>query len=554
MNRIKISFLVLAFLSLTIVFSQSRNVSEMLFNGKDLSGWKQINGSATYEVRDGMIVGTTVNSPVNSFLVTEKTYSDFELEVEFKMDSVNSGIQFRSESKGGVQNGRVFGYQVDFDPTARQWTGGIYDESRRGWIYPLTYHPQGKTAFHAQEWNHCRIRCVKNSIQVWINHQPTASLVDDATLTGFIGLQVHGVYRPEDVGKKIYWQKLHIRPATAREKIPGIFTADLIKARTQPGFQVAELPAEKKVSIRWADQLIAEYVYPDSLFKPVLYPLQTLSGLNVTRNYPFKRVAGERADHPHQAGVFFTHESVNGFDFWNLSTAIPLKNRSAYGRIVHTRTVCAQGLPDRATLITTSRWQSYDGSEALLEELTTHVFTRQENWLIYDRTTELRALQPVQFKEQKDALLGIRVARALELPNEWVDPFVESNLQIGSPRKDNSRATGNFLNQSGQQGETVWGKRSPWLALSGQLESKNISLLVFDHPANLNHPPHWHARGYGLVAANPLGTSIFSEGQSPTNLQLRPGERIAFRYRLLLSEEKLTPAQIEKRYQQFLRP
>jgi hypothetical protein len=525
-----------------------------LFNDRDLTGWKQINGPATYHVQDGMIVGTTVSSTQNSFLITEKTFGDFELELEFKMDSVNSGIQVRSEVKKDVQEARVFGYQVDFDPTPRQWTGGIYDEGRRGWIYPLTYHPEAKKAYQPTAWNHCRIRCVKHHIQVWINGHPTASLVDDATLTGFIGLQVHGVYRPEDVGKKIYWRNIRVRSVAEPEQTPGIFTANLILSRHPGGFRVTEEPTQKKVSVRFADRLITEFIYPDSIFKPVLYPLHSLAGSAVTRNYPLKLVPGERADHPHQAGIFFTHESVNGLDFWNLSTAIPPAERSRYGRIVHTRTVCAQGLADRATLITTSRWESYDGGTALMDELTVHEFRQHERYLLYDRTTELRALQPVRFEDQKDALFGIRVARALELPNEWADAFVETDFTIGEPRQDNSQATGNFLNAAGTQGEAVWGQPAPWLALSGTIQSRPVSLVVFDHPANLNHPPFWHARGYGLLAANPLGTAFFTEGKKQTNLQLRQGERITFRYRIILADEHLTSAQIEKAFQQFVRP
>src|SRR5688572_19889910 len=128
-----------------------------LFNGKDLKGWKQVNGEAKYSVDNGELVGTTVSSRVNSFLVTEETFGDFVLELEFKMDSTNSGVQVRSESRPDYQNGRVHGYQVDFDPTPRAWTGGIYDEARRGWVYPLIYNPAGGKGFKPREWNHLKI-------------------------------------------------------------------------------------------------------------------------------------------------------------------------------------------------------------------------------------------------------------------------------------------------------------------------------------------------------------------------------------------------------------
>lgn len=545
-------FFILLFLLISVdTYAQERVKEKVLFNKIDFTGWKQLGGPAVFEVVDGMIVGTTVATTQNSFLVTEASYDNFELEVEFKMDSTNSGIQFRSEAKKEIQNGRVTGYQVDFDPTPRQWTGGVYEEGKRGWIYPLTYHPKGKSAYQPGAWNQCRIRCVKDKIQVWINNQPTASVVDDAAASGFIGLQVHGVYRPEDVGKKIYWRNIRLKHVARPDAQTNIFTADLVAARTPDAFRVIENPEKKKVSVYKGETLVTEYIYPDSLFKPVLHPLQTLTGIPVTRSFPLTSVVGERADHPHQVGVFFTHESVNQLDFWNLSTAIPPRERATYGRIMHTRTVCAQGLSDRATLITTSIWRSYDQKQSLLEEMTTHVFSSTGGLLQYDRSTELRALQTVQFEDRKDALLGLRVARPLELQCAWADPFVEADLTLSTPRIDNAAATGNFLNQEGLAGEAVWGKRSPWLALIGRMQKKEISLVVFDHPDNLNFPTHWHARGYGLMAANPLGKHFFTEGQSQTNLQLKRGERVAFRYRLLVAERALTQSEIEKLFQQF---
>ena len=140
---------------------------EDLFNGKNLRGWKQLNGKAKYEVVDKEIVGTTVHGEPNSFLVTEKTYGDFILELEFRLDAdMNSGIQFRSESKADYRDGRVHGYQMEIDPSPRAWTGGIYDESRRGWLYTLDYNPEGKKAYKPNEWNRARIECIGNVIRI----------------------------------------------------------------------------------------------------------------------------------------------------------------------------------------------------------------------------------------------------------------------------------------------------------------------------------------------------------------------------------------------------
>lgn len=183
-----------------------------LFNGKDLSGWKQLNGKAKYEVVNGEIVGTTVANTPNSFLVTEKNYGDFILELDLMVDDgMNSGIQFRSESKADFNNGRVHGYQCEVDPSARAWSGGIYDEARRGWLYPLDMNPKGMIAFRNGEWNHYRIEAIGNSIRTWINGIPCADLVDNMTSEGFIALQVHAVHNGSDVGKQIRWKNIRIQ-------------------------------------------------------------------------------------------------------------------------------------------------------------------------------------------------------------------------------------------------------------------------------------------------------------------------------------------------------
>lgn len=193
-------------------FSQTAAKWKNLFNGKDLTGWKQIGGQATYEAKNGEIVGTTVPNQPNSFLTTEKMYGNFILELQLWVDnSMNSGVQIRSESKADYQNGRVHGYQVEIDPSERAWSGGLYDESRRGWLYPLEINPAGKKAFKKDTWNTYRIEAIGNSIRVWVNGIPTANLVDDFTPSGFIALQVHSIGKDDTPGKQIRWRNIKIQ-------------------------------------------------------------------------------------------------------------------------------------------------------------------------------------------------------------------------------------------------------------------------------------------------------------------------------------------------------
>jgi 3-keto-disaccharide hydrolase len=185
---------------------------QQLFNGKDLKGWKQLGGEAKYNVQNGEIVGTTVMNTPNSFLATEKEYGDFILELEFKLGKeFNSGIQFRSQSRADYQNGRVFGYQMEIDPSDRKWSGGIYEEGRRGWQYPMELNPAGQNAFKKDGWNKYRIECRGNEMRTWVNGVPTAHLVDTALPKGFIALQVHSIGKnAADDNKNIYWKNVRL--------------------------------------------------------------------------------------------------------------------------------------------------------------------------------------------------------------------------------------------------------------------------------------------------------------------------------------------------------
>ncbi len=227
LNSLTVIYIFLFSFSLS---AQSGQGWHNLYNGKDLQGWKQLNGKAKYEAKNGEIVGTTVSGEPNSFLATDQDYGDFILEFEFKIDNnMNSGVQFRSESKPDYMNGRVHGYQFEIDPSPRAWTAGIYDEARRDWLYPLDYNPAAKAAFKKGEWNRCRIECIGSSMRTFINGTPAANLVDNMTPKGFIALQVHQVSKPEEVGQQIAWRNLRIQTENLKPSPPdSVFVVDFI--------------------------------------------------------------------------------------------------------------------------------------------------------------------------------------------------------------------------------------------------------------------------------------------------------------------------------------
>ena len=191
-----------------------------LFNGKDLGGWVQKGGNANYKVEKGEIVGISVANTPNSFLCTERHYGDFILEFEVKVSDqrINSGVQFRSHSRPDYQNGRVHGYQAEIDPSPRAWSGGIYDEARRGWLYPLSENLNARGAFRTGTWNRYRIEAIGHSMRTWINGVLCADLVDNTDLSGFIALQVHSIADQSMEGLEIRWRDIRIHTDDLEQK------------------------------------------------------------------------------------------------------------------------------------------------------------------------------------------------------------------------------------------------------------------------------------------------------------------------------------------------
>ena len=212
-------YLLFSLLTLSVFISTSAQLNwKSLFNGKNLNGWKQLNGKANYYIEDGAIVGEAVANTPNSFLVTKETYGDFILEFEvFLNTEMNSGVQFRSLSTKEYKDGRVHGYQMELDPSDRAFSGGIYDEARRGWLYPLSRNEKARESFQFAKWNKVRIEAIGSSINTWINGVQCSRLIDDMTKEGFIGLQVHSIRGEKLVGASVRWKNLKILTTDLRE-------------------------------------------------------------------------------------------------------------------------------------------------------------------------------------------------------------------------------------------------------------------------------------------------------------------------------------------------
>jgi Methane oxygenase PmoA len=332
----------------------------------------------------------------------------------------------------------------------------------------------------------------------------------------------------------------------------------------------------RRVDIAIDGQPFTSYIWPTTLKKPVLYPIRTAQGTIITRGYPLEPRPGERVDHPHHAGLWLNYENVNGLDFWNNSEAIKPEDAPKMGHIVQRQILSAKSGSDQGELDVAADWLTFD-NKVLLNEHTHFVFRGDSTSRTIDRITTLTALdEKVSFPDSKDGMLGLRVIRALEIPSDKPEVYLDAAGRPTTVAKlDNTGVNGTYLTSEGKQGDAAWGTRGRWCDLSGMVapngatstgaassgttrssgspaETEPVTISIFDHPSNPGFPTYWHARGYGLFAANPLGEKIFSNGKEQLNFSLAPHASVIFRYRILISSAILTPQATEAAYNSFL--
>ena len=337
--------------------------------------------------------------------------------------------------------------------------------------------------------------------------------------------------------------------------IVAVFLTSLVLAGPRPSDRVSVSVNEKarRVDISVDGQPFTSYIWPTTLKKPVLYPLRTATGTIVTRGFPLEQRPGERVDHPHHTGLWFNYENVNGIDFWNNSEAIKPETAPQMGTIVQRSIVSAKSGSEQGELEVETDWVTFD-KKVLLQEHTHFVFRGGPRFRSVDRITTLRALdENVDFKDEKDGLLGLRVVRALEMPSDKPEVYTDASGHTTTVAKlDNTGVNGTYLTSEGKKGDLAWGTRGRWCNLSGLVGDEPVTITILDHPANPGFPTYWHARGYGLFAANPLGQKIFSEGKQELNFSLARNASVTFRYRILIRSAIATPEATEAAYQDFV--
>ncbi len=308
----------------------------------------------------------------------------------------------------------------------------------------------------------------------------------------------------------------------------------------------------QKVSVRINGKLFTNYVYDGKTPKPILYPIVTKSGKTVTRGFPYEPRAFERVDHPHHVGHWMNYGDVNGLDFWNNSYAIPAEEKHKYGTIHHQAISSLD--PENGVLTVKAVWRSPNGND-LLEETTVFTFSEDGNTRTIKRSTTLSALENVSFTDNKEGMFAIRMARELELPTDKPAIFTDSQgNETTVAASNNEGAGGDYLASEGLTGNDVWGTRNRWVKLYGSIDEEAISVTILDHRENVGYPTYWHARDYGLFAANPLGQAVFSEGKETLNFKLQKSESVTFNYAMVIHNGSvLSNETIEAAFENFNR-
>ena len=280
---------------------------------------------------------------------------------------------------------------------------------------------------------------------------------------------------------------------------------------------------ESRVDILVGGQPFTSYHFGPARSKPIFFPVRAPGGRIVTRRFPVQeKRADEETDHPHQESLWFTYGDVEGLDFWSGRDGVRIRQRS----------ILEMQSGGTGVLEVLLDWVDCEG-HAVLQEIRRFEFGAGKESFWLDQTSDLVARErSVKIGESKEGMFGIRVA--------------------GAFREDRGGSV--YLDAFGRQREeSIWGTRVPWVALQGELSEEPLTIAIFDHPSTFNHPSYWHARAYGLFAANPLGRKDFVEGSVPVGFEIRVGERLRSRYRLSIYSAEVEKARLDSEYQTYIR-
>jgi hypothetical protein len=306
------------------------------------------------------------------------------------------------------------------------------------------------------------------------------------------------------------------------------------------------------INVLTGGKLFTSFRWPVDVYKPILYPVYTSAGTEVTRGFPLSPRPGERDDHMHQVGIWFTYGNVNGIDFWgNGYRGFKEPDGGVIKHIDVDTTIEGDG---EGVLISGESWIIPSGDELIAEKTQYHFIAFDSLRIIERITTLTTGDSTVFFKDTKEGMFGIRVARQLELPTSEMITVIDSS---GNPSEEKIPAstgvTGNYHSSEGIQGKQVWGTRARWMALDGKIGDEKVTIAIFDHPDNPGFPTYWHAREYGLFAANPFGATDFTSGKEISGFSIPAHLSVTFRYSVIINSGSWLPDNnINSLYEQFV--
>jgi hypothetical protein len=292
-----------------------------------------------------------------------------------------------------------------------------------------------------------------------------------------------------------------------------------------------------KVRVDINGQLFTEYCYsgaPHVYYYPLIGP----GGAKMTRNWPMAEVPNEERDHPHHRSLWYSHGLVNGVDFWSESTSSGNKPpKHPVGKIVHEKLLEAKGGEKEGVITSQLKWEAPDGSVPLTSVQTLRVYDRPANERLFDIEVTLKAGEKdVVLGDTKEGTMAMRIAESMRLK-----------------QPKGKAGEGHMLSSEGQKDGDVWGKRAAWVDYWGPVDGKTVGVAIMDHPKNPRHPTRWHARDYGLFAANPFAEQEMDKSRpaGSGDLKLAAGESVTFKYRFYLHEGDATQAKVAERFTEY---
>ena len=526
----------------------------LLFDGKSLNGWhgykKPDTTGTRWQVEDGLLTvnpgnGTDTRGALD--IITAVQFDRFDLTWEWRIaEGGNSGLKYFVLEDLPSAIGHEYQLidderHADAKVGPHRQTAALYD------VLPA----QNRPLKPAGQFNQSRIVSNGTTVEHYLNGTRVLQYeLDSPALREAIakskfkdvarfGKLQNGFILLQDHGDRVWYRNIKIR------KLPAAPSTASAK-----GMKVVADEAGRRVDITIDGKPFTSYIYPETLKKPVLYPLRTANGTLVTRGFPLDPRPRERFDHPHHVGLWFNHGDVNGLDFWNNSNDIPADRAPKMGTIRHKRVIETKSGADRGELAVEMDWLTADGT-AILRETTRFVFRGGDSRSI-DRITTLTALdRQVVFRDNKEGSLGLRVTRELEQPAEKPELFTDaSGKETKVPVLDNTGVTGLYTSSEALEGDAVWGTRGRWCMLAGKIGAEPVTIAILDHPSNPNSPTYWHARGYGLFSANVFGRKVFDPKQEELVVTLEPGKSLTFRHRVLILNAA-TPESVESEFKTF---